>query len=224
MENKDFKDFLLLKNQEYLQKNDVEILNDLDQNRKELLLKISNFMNEKMTEEERKTISEDDLINLIKNNLVVRSFFRKDPTKQSIHENTQFEWIKNNKYIDLIKLPASRKGLYFHNFELTTKTPRPENSTKTIDGFVKSLKIYCIFKFSTTSGGAQDNQFNDVKNFITQIIGFYSNKTDADEIFEFYLDGDYYTNEKKHRLELMIPNGLHKKIVISSAMSVKRKI
>jgi hypothetical protein len=203
--------------QQALKKNDLEILISVEKRDPDLLKRVENFKREKLLEYESLEMSTDDILEQIKFNPLVRAHFRKDPTRQSIHENVQIELIKQF-YPDAYKLPSAKKGTYLSDFKMKTDHPRPEDATKTLDIFVPSKNIYGVLKYSTTEGGAQDNQYNDVKKFIKEMIGYHTRNNGAPEKFVFYLDGPYYTEKRlKNLVELVPPEMMEtSKIMIGS--------
>ena len=201
------KSALYSRTQQLLKNNDFEILKSVERRDPDLLKRIENFKHEKLLEYENLEMSTDDILEQIKMNPLVRSHFRKDPTRQSIHENVQLDLIKQI-YPDSYKLPAAKKGTYFSNFKMMSEHPRPEDSTKTLDLFVPSKNMYGVLKYSTTEGGAQDNQYNDVKKFIKEMIGYFTQNKEAPEKFVFYLDGPYYSEKRLKGLVDMIPSHL----------------
>jgi hypothetical protein len=206
-----------------IHKNDEELREDSKNKNKKLRSKIENFRMNKMTNEEREEYSVEDIMKKINEVSLLRCLFRKDPCKQSIHENSQIQWIKMNKYEDIEKLPSNLHGVYLEKSELKkrTTTNRVKNGTKTFDAYIPSRKIYVVLKYSTTEGGAQDNQYRDVENFITQINGYFQENKNSDYTFEFYLDGKYYTRNKLEHLETLC-NKYSDKISILSASSILR--
>ena len=206
--------------QQSLKANDLEILKSVERKDPDLLKRIENFRREKLLEYESLEMSTDDILYQIKMNPLVRSQFRKDPTRQSIHENVQLDLIKQI-YPDSYKLPAAKKGTYLSNFKMMTDHPRPEDATKTLDLFVPSMNMYGVLKYSTTEGGAQDNQYNDVKKFIKEMIGYHSQNKEAPEKFIFYLDGPYYSEKRLKGLVDLVPPEMMEtsKIMIGSCES-----
>lgn len=215
MEFGTFSAFLDFKKLEYIERNDIEAIKNARRREKNLVAKVSKFINEKLTEEEKKKISTNYILEKIETDFLIRAFFRKDYTQQSIHEVCQIEWLRN-KYPDIIKLPTSKGGYYFHKYNLTNHSPKYKDSTKTLDFHVPSCHIYGVLKYSTTNRAAQDNQYEDVKNFLRQMIGYLENNANCVEIFEFYLDGDFYEEKKIKNLEDMVPSELKVKISINS--------
>ena len=205
--------------QDMITENDAHILELARTRDSHLIERIENFRRDKMTEEERATNTVDQFIESIQSNTIIRAMFRKDPTKQNIYEKAQIKCIQG-KYPDAYKMNADIGGLClseFEMFQVTKKTPRPSNATKTFDVSIPSQKIYGVLKYTSEPGGAQDNQYADVKHFINQIVGYLAKHVDtAEETFVFYLDGKYYTPKKKEELVKMIPDQMSSRIIITN--------
>ena len=216
-----FTELLALRTQEYILANDREILSQVVSRHKDLMTRIENFREKNMTEIERDEKSVDDILADIQTNMMTRAFFRKTTTRQNIGEITQIEWIK--KFIpDITKLNANVGGKYISGGEMRvveTKVDRPENSTKTFDTYSASTNTYGVLKLTKQAGGAQDNQYNDVKSFIRHIVSYFEAHPESTEKFKFYLDGAYYTTTKRTELKSMIPAVYIDKIVITSCES-----
>ncbi len=223
MEKTTFQSFLEKKSQESIKENDKEVLASADRRDKDLLTRIENFRNEKMTEDERALNTVESILQSIKTNTLIRAFFRKDTTRQTLHEKAQIEWIQKNKYSDAVKMSAGMKGtcLSKNKFHVISKeNPRPSDATKTFDVYVPSKKIFAVLKHTSCPGGAQDNQFADVKHFISQAVGYLTENTRAEESFVMYLDGPYYTSKKIKEMDDMIPAALKSKILITNCASI----
>lgn len=202
---------------EEMKKNDEMIKVAIDRKYKELLSKIDNHLNEKLLEEERVDLDKEKVLVMIKENTLLRSFFRKDPIKQNFHENRQIDWIKLHKHNDVICLPkTTSNGYYFSKKKLNTGRKALPAETKTFDFEVKSKKIYGVLKYTSDKGGSQDNQFNDVKKFIEKILEYYENNLETENKFEIYLDGTYYTSKKFKELNDMVSAEYKDKIFIGS--------
>lgn len=215
-----YADYLIRRTRDFLLENDKEILAAVEKRSADLLERIENFLREKMTSEEQTANSVESILQAIRTNSMIRAHFRKDPTRQSIHEITQIEWIRLHRYSDVVKLPAARGGTYFCKNATSSAFPRPTDATKTLDIHSPSAMMYGVLKYSTTEGGAQDNQYRDVKHFIQQMIGYFGVNPIAKEIFDFYLDGPYYTEKKRAELIGMIPEALREKIRITSVAAI----
>lgn len=215
-----YENYLTKRYQEYLVANDEEILNAVQAKDKDLLYRIESFRKEKMTEAEREVYTNEVMLERIRTDPLTRAQFRKDPTRQSIHENTQIEWIQKNLYADCVKLPAAKGGTYFDGFKMLSIHPRPATATKSLDIHSPSAHMYGVLKYTTVAGGAQDNQYRDVKHFIQQMRGYLDGNPLAPELFLIYLDGAYYTLTKRAELEAMIPDVHKQKIKVVSVQSI----
>ena len=218
--------FLERKIQESIKENDKEVLLSAERMDKDLMIRIENFRREKMTEDERASNSAESILESIKTDTMIRATFRKDATRQTIHEKAQIEWILQHQHIDVVKMSSGINGtcLSKNKFHVITKTtPRPSDATKTFDVYVPSKKMFGILKYTSCPGGAQDNQFNDVKHFISQAVGYLIDNAAAEEIFSAYLDGPYYISKKIKELEEMIPYSLKQKILITNCVSIQSK-
>lgn len=210
--------------QEFLRANDADILDAVKTRNKDLLYRIESFRKEKMIQEERDAFPVDAMLERIRTDPLLRALFRKDPTRQTIHEQTQIEWIQKHLYADCVKLPAATGGTYFHDCKLKKTHPRPATATKTLDIHSPSSHLYGVLKYTTVAGGAQDNQYRDVKHFILQMVAYLQDTPAALEHFIFYLDGAYYTESKRAELRSMIPESLTKKIQIASVQDIPSRI
>jgi hypothetical protein len=213
-----------------IQANDQEILavvNDIKAGRTskactEIQEKIQNFMKEKMTEEEAGAYTHDRILDEILTNPLVRAHFRKDPTRQTLHETTQISWLRKHLSPDVAKLPANKGGITFINGDLKkVADKRDAKETKTLDIHAPSQNMYGVLKHTSTDGGAQDNQYRDVKHFISQMVKYLEKHPDASENFAFYLDGPYYKDSRRAELQSMIPEAYKEKIIITSCESLR---
>jgi len=213
-----FTSLLDIRTREYIIKNDAEILQQAASRNKDLLKRITSFRENIMTETEREEKSVDDILEDIKTNMMTRAFFRKTTTRQNIGEITQIEWIKRTSP-DIVKLPADINGRYLSDGKMRTvqsKVDRPENATKTLDTHSPATNTYGVLKVTKDKGGAQDNQYADVKAFVRNMVLYLESNPSATETFKFYLDGAYYTPLKRAELESMVPVGLKTRVIITS--------
>jgi hypothetical protein len=204
--------------------NDETCLCDARRQHKTLLKKINEHRFNKMTEAERQLISTETMLEKIQTDPFLRSFFRKDPSRQSIHEKAQIAWIKTHRYSDFKKLPADQGGLCFSKYRMhriSKENPRPSSgATKTLDAVSKTHNVYCCLKYTNESGGAQDNQFHDVKDTLRQVVGYLQENPEATETFEFYTDGAYYTSAKLKCLRDLVPEDMASRVVLTSCASI----
>ena len=126
-------------------------------------------------EEVKKDILEND---------IVASKFCKDPSKQNISEKLAIE------VLNVKKLPASGRNCIRFNSsgEIVSSA---NGNTKSADFIYNGY--YATQKFTMEIGGAQDNQRNDVIDFLTR--GSINNKVAA------IVDGDYWNKYKPILIE-----------------------
>jgi len=211
--------------QERIHQNNLEVVKDATKRSKPFLKKIESFRQEKLTDIEREVMTVDVICQrIIAGDPLVCALFRKDPTKQSLDEVCQIQWLKKNLSPTTDKLPADKVGAkFFINQTLSTITEtnkRPKHASKTLDTYDPVNNTYGILKYTSVSGGAQDNQFADVEHFMREIVGYLQKTSDAPETFVFYLDGSYYTEEKIHCLKELIPEGFDGRIRITNCEAI----
>jgi hypothetical protein len=203
-------------NKKYLAANDTEIIRQAQARDAALIQRLESYRREKMTDAECDEYDLEAMLADIQTNIFVRSHFRKDPTRQSIHENSQIAWLRRH-YTDLVKLPAGKGGTYFYEGRLTTAHPRPATASKTLDIWSAEAGMYGVLKYSTTAGGAQDNQFNDVKHFVREAARYCELVPDSKEQFIMWLDGPYYAGAKKYEtLRALVPEHLKGRILVQA--------
>ena len=218
-----FDEFLETKFEEARNENDREVLAAVERRDKDLVIRCENHLRTKMTAAERATHTVDSILQLIKTSAVVRSMFRKDPGRQSIHEKAQIDWIRMHLHSDAVKMRADIGGRCLSNrkFHEVVGTRRPSDSTKTLDLHVPSKNLFGILKYTASGGGAQDNQLRDVKHFVREAVGYLEDNPRAEECFALYLDGAYYTEKIIKGIE--IPDALKSRIMITNCASILPK-
>lgn len=122
------------------------------------------------------------------------TFFIKDPAKQNIYEKTAVDYL--TPYFQggaFRKVSPAGTNALFLDEEGRITIERSIECTKSIDfqGFKNNKFYYITHKYTKESGGAQDNQLNDVKHFL-------SNAMKSDNSLGYLvaiLDGPYYKNK-----------------------------
>ncbi|WP_426461259.1 hypothetical protein [Mycoplasma hafezii] len=139
-------------------------------------------------------------------NLIVISKFAKDPSKQNIHEQIAGDFIKKIDGVTEFKiLPKSGKYAKYLTSDGNVLEFQPAiKSLKTIDMQWKynNCMFYASHKYTDQEGGAQDNQFEDIKKFLKSV----QQRTDSNVFFIALTDGNYYQTKSKNgisRLELL---------------------
>ncbi len=81
------------------------------------------------------------------------------------------------------------------------KTQAQSNASKTIDfeWNTGTIKCYASHKYTKNSGGAQDNQYKDIRNFMKNIR---DNNT-PNILFFAICDGNYYQNLSRSNMSKM---------------------
>lgn len=119
----------------------------------------------------------NDIITQIIDNDIVASFFCKDPNKQNISEKLCSELIGQKKLKEIVR--------FNKNGDVVSKNGVDE--TKSADYYINGY--YITQKYTNENGGAQDNQFNDVVDFLSK--GSIKHKVGA------LLDGHYWISKSK---------------------------
>ncbi len=211
-----FEAFLTTKWKEQLKRNHAECIEAAKSRAAWLVEKIENQML-RLDPDGGHTV--DSVLAKIQVDSHMRSYLIKDPSKQGIHEAAQAEWIRKCEAADLETLPKA-SALCLDNYCLVSGKKRTGTATKTLDTYSPVRKEYGILKHTGESGGAQDNQYRDVKHFMLQIVGYLTKNPGAPERFVFYLDGAYYTDTRRAELRDMIPATLRERIRVLSAASL----
>lgn len=145
-------------------------------------------------------MTEEEVREAILTNIVVASKFCKDPGKQNISEKLAAE------VLGLKKLPASgRNSIRFNDSGDIVSTA--SGNTKSAD--FKWNGCYTTQKYTDGEGGAQDNQRNDVIDFLKR--GSINYKVAA------IVDGPYWD---KHRADLEREFANNPNVIITSVSEI----
>ena len=147
----------------------------------------------------------DEIISQIETNDLVASFFIKNPLMQTFCEKECAKWI------GVEKLPSKGKNCIRFNEEGEIVNQKTVSSSKSADFLIEG--IYFTQKYTgENTGGAQDNQFNDVVDFLTK--GSIHHKVGA------IVDGAYW--EDMGNKEKLIENfQKNPNVIILSADDIK---
>lgn len=175
-------------------------LENINQIRKEIN---SNWVQEKINNHISKfsgLITKEEIMKAIKENNIVASFFCKDPSKQNISENLAAE------VLNIQKLPSSGKNCirFNNNGDIVSSST---GNTKSADFIYNGY--YTTQKYTNEEGGAQDNQRNDVIDFLKR--GSIKNKVAA------IVDGKYWD---KYRPILKQEFANNKNVLITSITEI----
>ncbi|TPE56968.1 hypothetical protein FJO69_02550 [[Mycoplasma] falconis] len=135
--------------------------------------------------------------------------FAKDPNKQNIHEIIASEFIKPIDGVTNFKiLPKSGKNAIYLTSDGNVLKYQPDfKSLKTIDMTweYKNITFYASHKYTYDEGGAQDNQFEDVKRFLESVQKIIN----PNVFFVCLTDGLYY--------QKLVKNGMSRKDYLNMA-------
>lgn len=157
-----------------------------------VLEKINNWAEKYCLEPEfvRQKVCEDDIFALC---------FVKDPGRQSFHEKAASRFIEQSPLVcDFVGLPkAGKKAKYIHHGLVVSGKDKNSlaKTSKSIDFEWKyvaesgdAITFYATHKYTKNEGGGQDNQYNDVVEFMEAS----SSCSDNNVFFFAICDGPYY--------------------------------
>lgn len=157
-----------------MKKNKERIIQEI--NNAKTRQKIENFIKRNDNE-----FTYDEVINGILTNPIILACFAIAPSRQSIEEKFTLQML------GLKKLSQSGKNSIRFTYEGDIVHKKNSGAvTKSVDCIYKN--VYTTLKYTHEDGGSQNNQENDVRNFL--LFGSKKNKVGA------ILDGAYWTKEK----------------------------
>lgn len=168
-----------------IQENLKNVINEIET--KDMKLKISNWAN-------KFGYSFNEIKEKIINDEIFRCVFAKDPAKQNLYQNLASKYISSLDIVENFKvLPAGGKdAIYLTNGKIL-KGDLLKNQSKDIKSIdfmwnAKGFIFYASHKYTEMNGGAQDNQYKDIQDFLNHSRDCNEKKT----IFLAICDGDYY--------------------------------
>lgn len=135
--------------------------------------------------------SVESILNKIIEDYLYAASFAKDPGRQNIAEKIQLEEL--SKELDVEDLPSSGNNCrYIVAGEMFKGKPSSATDQKSVDAIIFSgeTEWYCTLKYTADTGGSQDNQKNNVINFINNA---------GNHNIACILDGEYYQQEAKKK-------------------------
>lgn len=160
---------------------------DLKRKDNDTLKKVSKFCG-------RFDADEREVIEKILSDDLFAFFFIKDPKKQNIYEKTAVEFISGIKGISYIKNLPNNKKIFIVDGQISDT--KKDTNVKSVDFEIiyRGKTFYAFHKFINVEGGAQDNQYNDVKTCMKNSIG--------NEVgIIFICDGPYFN--RRNRMEYL---------------------
>ena len=168
-----------------IKENIKNALNEIET--KDMKLKISNWAN-------KFSYSFDEIKEKIRNDEIFRCVFAKDPSKQNLYQNLASEYIQSLDIVENFKiLPAGGKdAIYLTNGKILSGDllKKQSKDIKSIDFMwnCKDFIFYASHKYTEMNGGAQDNQYKDIQDFLNHSRDCNEKNT----IFLAICDGNYY--------------------------------
>jgi len=133
----------------------------------------------------------DDVKYKIMTDDMYTKIFAKDPAKQNIYENLAAEFISKLNGVENFKKIPNNTKMFVVNGEITSKRL---NDVKSIDFYfnIGERHFYLSHKYiKAKNGGAQDNQYNDIRNFLrncNKVVG-------GNNYFIAICDGPYFDSK-----------------------------
>ena len=129
------------------------------------------------------------------------SCFTKDPAKQNIFEKLAGEYIESIELIsDYKTLPTDKKNAKYVIDGNVTEKKGGTSKAKSIDfqWTCADKNFYASHKYIREGGGAQDNQYPEIKTFIEQ-----ANYSEKETSFFFAItDGNYFDTKDGNRTKI----------------------
>ena len=140
----------------------------------------------------------DEVNQAIKDNIFLAACFIKDPSKQNFTEKLVAEVLK------IEKLPAAGKNCIRFDENGDILSANKGNVSKSADFYIDNR--YYTQKYTNETGGAQDNQYKDVMDFLV--------KGSKKHLVGAIVDGVYWTSGHKAQLIELFKNNPN--VVITS--------
>lgn len=144
--------------------------------------------------------------------------FAKDPQKQSFHENLGLRSMQEFGIRVRGEPKSSRNAIYIHNGQIKTGLQKkPEARIKSVDCTCEreGWKDYILQKWIAESGGAQDNQYSDIRGFVEQGNQYAVRVKDNVRVIAL-IDGPYFTERKISELRKLIDSGNRDRVMVMS--------
>lgn len=143
------------------------------------------------------TSTPDEIIAQIRLRKEIAQHYAKSPGRQGLHQTCLEAWLRDVPFvIDAAILPGSGRNARIIDDDGVRTVGGSGRDMKSIDFSWKcvrkdgsSVQVWASHKHTAEGGGAQDNQFNDLKHFLRRAL---KTRANAVEIFLAVADGDYY--------------------------------
>src|SRR5574344_248423 len=149
--NMNFEQLVNQKEQELIQDNLIDLRENLFD--KDYQLKIKNHC-------QKFNLSVSIINEMIRDSDITASFFIKDPSKQNFTEKLVSDLLHSKI------LPQSGKNCVRFDSDGNIHSLKKPDSSKSVDFYIKNT--YITQKYTRGDGGAQDNQYKDVVDFLSK--------------------------------------------------------
>lgn len=164
-----------------------------------------------------------DIIRDFSNTITVPTFLAKDPSKQNLTEGIAKDYLEQLPEIEKVSI-LNKSGLdswMIIDGRLDRRNNFTENERKghkTIDFNIRlanGKNLMAAHKYTKDTGGAQDNQGNDLLDFAINANSY----TGDEYIFVAIGDGEYYNVNKLKSIENKAPN-----VIVCNSESLVQKL
>jgi len=214
--------------EEYKKQIKINLLKVLDELKSsQMQVKIHNFAN-------KFGYSYGEIEDKIINDEIFRCVFSKDPSKQNLYQTLAATFIKSLPMVENFEILSSggKNAIYIENGKLFygTDLVNQAKEAKSLDFSweVEKTKFYASHKYTKDSGGAQDNQYIDIQNYLKNT----RDNNNKNTIFLAICDGKYYQQKdsktgdetKILRLQRLTDNKTSFVLTINELMDFLKKI
>ena len=149
--------------------------------------------------------NEDKIREKIRNDEMFAAHFATDPKKQKLHEIAAADWLSKIPSIEKFEsLPSSGRGSLYVATDGEIQEGRGRAPGKSLDfrWFTKGKTCIASHKYTDQTGGAQDQQFNEM----IELLKRFRSCAQTDYALIVIVDGAYYTERKMQKLKSHIRN------------------
>ncbi|MDA7958173.1 MAG: hypothetical protein MPI95_03665 [Nitrosopumilus sp.] len=145
---------------------------------------------------QKRGIQFEDIMEAMEREPMMRWYFVKDPKKQNIYERVAAEYLRAMELVINFRHLTSRELLLAGGMTMGTNEARQRGAdprAKSID-FRWTTGTHTVFashKYTEESGGAQDNQYRDLLDFMEEA----RRSTAPDVVFIAIADGPFYDTQ-----------------------------
>lgn len=149
--------------------------------------------------------NEEQIREKIRSDKMFAAHFATDPKKQKLHEVAAADWLAGIPSVEKFEsLPSSGRGSLYVTADGEIQEGRGRAPGKSLDfrWITKGKTCIASHKYTDQTGGAQDQQFNEM----VELLKRFRNCAEADYVLIVIVDGPYYTEKKMQKLLDLIRN------------------